>query len=328
MKILVTGGYGFIGSSYIIAAIKAGHSVFNIDSMEYASNYTNLRAVQRNIAYSEAKLDIAEFDAVQEATLSFKPDMIVHFAAESHVDNSIRSPRQFLSSNVIGTFNLLEAVRIYLEKTTISNFLFHHISTDEVFGSAQPHETFSEESRYDPRSPYSATKASSDHLVRSWANTYDIPYLITNCSNNYGPRQHEEKLIPKVIKCLLTGEKIPIYGNGFQQRDWLFVEDHIAALVKLQNSNFINQTFNIGGQEVMENIKVVNIIFQEMLQMGLINYKNLKDVMETVNDRPGHDLRYAVDTTKISSAIHWAPETQFRDGIVKTINWYANYLRL
>ena len=334
MKILITGGAGFIGSAVIRYILNnTNDSVMNVDSLTYAGNLINIDDVSRSKRYQFAKIDICDGDNLEKIFSSFKPDYVMHLAAESHVDNSIESPAKFIETNIIGTYKLLEISRRYwneLDNTKKKYFKFHHISTDEVYGDL-PHPLdspdsknilFTESSSYKPSSPYSASKASSDHLVRAWMRTYGLPTLVTNCSNNYGPYQHPEKLIPKMIINALDNNPLTIYGSGTQIRDWLYVEDHAKALYKVITEGSVNETYNIGGHNEIENIDVVkqicnilNIFYPDKNHLNLITY---------VEDRFGHDKRYAIDSSKIMHELNWTPYETFKTGIQKTVEWYLH----
>lgn len=330
MKYLVTGGAGFIGSALIRYLVKnTDHIVLNLDSLTYAGNLDSLDEINESSQYFFQKTDITNFQEVRNQIESFEPNIIMHLAAESHVDRSIEEPGTFIQTNVIGTYNLLEASRIYLEsvKEEIAhNFRFHHISTDEVYGDLDnPDELFTEKTPYSPSSPYSASKASSDHLVRSWGRTFKIPFVITNCSNNYGPYHFPEKLIPHTILNALHGKPIPVYGNGNQIRDWLYVDDHAVALSLVASHGEIGETYNIGGYNEKKNIEVVEMICQileELAPHKPKNVKNYKDLITFVSDRPGHDQRYAIDASKINDHLGWRPAETFESGIRKTVAWY------
>lgn len=331
MNIIVTGGAGFIGSALIrYLIINTDHKILNIDKLTYAANQTSLDSVKNHKNYSFKKEDITNKEKIYQIFEDFQPDLIFHLAAESHVDNSIKTPLEFVNTNVYGTAVLLESAYNFwnkCDKNKKETFRFLHISTDEVYGSLKPNEFFYEDSPYDPSSPYSASKASSDHLVRAWIKTYGFPALVTNCSNNYGPYQNYEKLIPLVITNALKGKNIPIYGNGLQTRDWLFVDDHVEALYKVIKKGNLGETYNIGGNNQKTNLEVVNHICElldEKINLpahGLSSHKNL---IEFVSDRPGHDERYAMNITKISNELDWLPRTSFNTGIDKTVNWYID----
>ena len=329
-KILVTGGAGFIGSAFIRHVIKnTSHSIFNIDKLTYASNLKNLEDIDTNKRYFFKKLNILNSTGIRKILKNFKPDIILHLAAESHVDRSICSPIEFLNTNVIGTFVILEEARKYfvnLSNNKKKNFRFHHVSTDEVFGDLNnKNDLFREETSYDPSSPYSASKASSDHFVRAWQRTFKLPTLITNCSNNYGPYQYPEKLIPLVILNALNGLKLPIYGNGKQIRDWLYVDDHAKALLKVALDGKIGETYNIGGNNQIENIDVVKKICNILDKLHPSKIKGVKKYQQLINlvdDRPGHDKKYAIDATKIKKKLKWKPQETFETGIEKTVKWY------
>lgn len=329
-KFLVTGGAGFIGSAFIRYIIKdTNHLIFNIDKLNYASNLHNLKDIKNNKRYFFEKLDISNASRVQKILKNFQPDIILHLAAETHVDRSIDSPIEFLKTNVIGTYVMLEEARKYfsnLSKNKKKNFRFHHVSTDEVFGDLKgKNNFFKEETSYAPSSPYSASKASSDHFVRAWQRTFKLPTLITNCSNNYGPYQYPEKLIPLVILSALSGKKIPVYGNGKQIRDWLYVDDHAKALLQVALYGKIGETYNIGGHNEVENIEVVKkicTILDKLHPSKIKGVKKYEHLINFVDDRPGHDERYAIDATKIKKKLRWKPNETFETGIKKTVKWY------
>ena len=328
-NVLVTGGGGFIGGNFIRKIINIdGINVFNIDKVNYCTDEKSLNEFENNFKkkYSFFRIDLNQFDKVQEIINIAKPDLVVHFAAESHVDKSIKNPLSFIQSNIVGTFNLLEATKKYWSKLSISKkekFRFLHISTDEVYGSLGNVGKFIETSPYRPNSPYSSSKAASDHLVRSWHKTYGLPTLITNCSNNYGPWQFPEKLIPLTIKNILNNKKIPVYGDGSQKRDWLFIEDHINALIKVVNKSRIGKNYCIGGGKDIKNIDLINLICEKMDKL-LDRKVSSKKLINYVEDRLGHDYRYSIDYSLIKKDIGWEPTTSFEEGIDITINWYLS----
>jgi len=329
MKVVITGGAGFIGSNLIRHMILSKkYSIINIDKLTYAGNLSSLKDIEGSPSYKFINEDIANIDKIKELILDEKPDSIMNLAAESHVDRSIDDPSSFLKTNIMGTYSLLESSREFIKDLSESkrrDFCFHHVSTDEVFGSLGKFNKFDENSNYSPNSPYSATKASSDHLVRAWGETFDIPYLITNCSNNYGPYQHPEKLIPKTILCALNRNPINIYGSGNNIRDWLYVEDHVEALLEVLNNPKKGETFCIGGNNELKNIDValkICSILDEISPCEDSNIKSYKDLIVLVQDRPGHDKRYAIDSTKITKDLNWIPKEDFNSGIKKTVEWY------
>ena len=326
-KILVTGGAGFIGSALVRHLISTdAYKVLNVDKLTYAGNLSSLASVASSDRYHFVQADICDREKMKELVSDFGPDIITHLAAESHVDRSIDGPSVFIQTNVMGTCSLLEATLDYwrnLNSADKATFRFHHISTDEVFGSLGAEGYFTEETSYDPRSPYSASKASSDHLVRAWHHTYGLPVIITNCSNNYGPHHFPEKLIPLIIIKCLAGEKLPVYGKGDNVRDWLFVEDHVKALHAVFERGTPGDSYMIGGQSERSNLSVVETICETLDRLKQrsdgLSYKNL---ISFVADRPGHDFRYAVDTTKIEQNLSWKPEHSFESGIESTVRWY------
>lgn len=331
-KILVTGGAGFIGSAVVRHIIEnTQDSVVNVDKLTYAGNLESLESVENNPRYTFEQVDICDAKALARVFEQHKPDAVMHLAAESHVDRSIDGPAAFIETNIVGTYTLLEAMRAYWN--TLSNekkvaFRFHHISTDEVYGDLEgTDDLFTETTPYAPSSPYSASKASSDHLVRAWLRTYGLPTIVTNCSNNYGPFHFPEKLIPLMILNALDGKPLPVYGNGQQIRDWLFVEDHARALYKVVTEGKVGETYNIGGHNEKANIDVVRTICQLLEELvpnkpkGVVKYE---DLITYVKDRPGHDVRYAIDATKINQELGWKPQETFESGIRKTVEWYLN----
>ncbi|MCY1272771.1 dTDP-glucose 4,6-dehydratase 2 [compost metagenome] len=330
MKILVTGGAGFIGSALIRYLInKTNHKVLNLDSLTYAGNLESLASIEHNERYHFLKADIADSSAVSDALTTFQPDAVMHLAAESHVDRSIDGPAAFIQTNIVGTYILLEAVRGYWSQLAAprrQSFRFHHISTDEVYGDLHgTDDLFTEQTPYAPSSPYSASKAASDHLVRAWHRTYGLPILITNCSNNYGPFHFPEKLIPLTILNALEGKQLPVYGDGNQIRDWLFVEDHARALLQVITEGAIGETYNIGGHNEQKNIDVVRAIcklLEELAPTKPHGVSRYEDLIAFVKDRPGHDLRYAIDATKIQQELDWTPHETFASGLRKTVEWY------
>ena len=331
MKFLITGGLGFIGSALIRKIIKdTKHNVLNIDKQTYAANSFNLKSIEDNERYQFIKGDICDENLIQRLLFDFQPDFLMHLAAESHVDNSINNPSEFINTNILGTFILLKNCYQYWNSLPYERkikFKFHHISTDEVYGSLNSEKSFDEDSKYDPSSPYAASKASSDHLVRSWFKTYNLPILITNCSNNYGPFQFPEKLIPLAILNAIQGKKIPIYGNGLQVRDWLHVEDHAEALLSVISEGKIGETYNIGSNNQRINIDIVNMICNILDNLKIekpANANSFADLITHVKDRPGHDLKYGINSTKILNNLNWEPKIRFEEGIKDTIIWYLN----
>ena len=322
MKILVTGGAGFIGSAVVRLAIARGHQVVNLDALTYAANLANVASVGNAPGYAFEQADIRDRAALDRILAQHKPDAIMHLAAESHVDRSIDGPAAFIETNVIGTFNLLEAARAYWTAAgRPEGFRFHHISTDEVFGSLGETGQFTEETPYDPRSPYSASKAGSDHLVRAWAETYGLPVVLTNCSNNYGPFHFPEKLVPVVILKALAGEPIPVYGDGGNVRDWLYVEDHADALLLVLEKGALGRSYNIGGENEARNIDLVRTICAHMDELHPEGAPHA-DLITFVTDRPGHDRRYAIDPTRIRDELGWRPSVTVEEGLRRTVEWY------
>ncbi|HDY8131395.1 TPA: dTDP-glucose 4,6-dehydratase [Vibrio vulnificus] len=332
MKILVTGGAGFIGSAVIRHIINhTQDSVVNLDKLTYAGNLESLSDVAESSRYVFEQVDICDRAELDRVFAQHKPDAVMHLAAESHVDRSIDGPAAFIETNIVGTYNLLEAARAYwltLEESVKAHFRFHHISTDEVYGDLEgTDDLFTETTSYAPSSPYSASKASSDHLVRAWQRTYGFPTLVTNCSNNYGPYHFPEKLIPLMILNALDGKPLPVYGDGMQIRDWLFVEDHARALYKVVTEGEIGETYNIGGHNEKANIEVVKTIcdlLEELRPNKPAGVESYESLITYVKDRPGHDVRYAIDATKIAQELNWTPEETFDSGIRKTVEWYLN----
>ena len=332
MKILVTGGAGFIGSAVVRHIIEnTQDSVVNVDSLTYAGNLESLISVKENQRYFFEQVNICDRAELVRIFNTHRPNAVMHLAAESHVDRSIDGPAKFIETNIVGTYTLLEVARFYwndLEYSEKQSFRFHHISTDEVYGDLElGDELFSEKTSYQPSSPYSASKASSDHLVRAWQRTYGFPTIITNCSNNYGPYHFPEKLIPLVIINALEAKTIPVYGNGMQIRDWLYVEDHARALYKVVTEGVIGETYNIGGHNEKTNIEVINKILSlldELIISKPNSVVNFSDLIKYVEDRPGHDLRYAIDASKIERDLGWKPKETFNSGIRKTVEWYLN----
>jgi dTDP-glucose 4,6-dehydratase len=343
LKIMVTGGAGFIGTNLVRFLLQeTEHEVINVDKLTYAGNLCSLEDVANHPRYEFEKVDIVDAAEVEGLFKKHQPAAVMHLAAESHVDRSIDGPGAFVQTNIVGTFNLLHSARLYfdsLETSEAAGFRFHHISTDEVFGSLGPSDAgFSETTPYDPHSPYSASKASSDHLVRTWHDTYGLPVLITNCSNNYGPYQFPEKLIPVVILKAISGQPIPVYGKGENVRDWLYVEDHVRALYRVLTQGRAGETYNIGGNNERTNIDLVRMLCGILdQQMPLQDHSQLTDEQRStlnsyadlitfVMDRPGHDLRYAIDASKIENEIGWTPVEDFDSGFQKTVKWYLDNL--
>jgi dTDP-glucose 4,6-dehydratase len=325
---LVTGGAGFIGSAVIRELIRnTEHKVVNVDKLTYAGNLESLREVSDNSRYHFEKVDICDAAEVERLFNQYQPDVVMHLAAESHVDRSIDGPAEFINTNIVGTYTLLEAARKYWQEQGKSEgFRFHHISTDEVYGDLHgSDDLFTESTPYAPSSPYSASKASSDHLVRAWHRTYDLPTVLTNCSNNYGPYHFPEKLIPLMILNALDGKPLPVYGDGSQVRDWLYVEDHARALLKVATEGKVGETYNIGGHNEKKNITVVRLIcelLEELVPEKPASVTSYTDLITFVDDRPGHDLRYAIDASKIEKELGWVPAETFESGMRKTVKWY------
>ncbi|MCM8539969.1 MAG: dTDP-glucose 4,6-dehydratase [Lentisphaeraceae bacterium] len=329
MKFLVTGGAGFIGSALIRFLINStDHEVVNVDKLTYAGNLESLSAVSDSPRYSFEQVDICDAKEIGRVIKQYQPDVIMHLAAESHVDRSIDGPAEFIQTNIVGTYVLLEESRKYwmgLEVNKKNSFRFHHISTDEVYGDLEEGEFFYETTAYAPSSPYSASKASSDHLVRAWNRTFGLPIVLTNCSNNYGPYHFPEKLIPLMILNAVEGKALPVYGDGSQIRDWLYVEDHAKALYTVATKGVIGETYNIGGYNEKKNLEVVQTIcdlLEELHPQKPEGLEKYTDLIKYVTDRPGHDTRYAIDAAKITNELGWKPEETFESGIRKTVEWY------
>ncbi|WP_170865738.1 dTDP-glucose 4,6-dehydratase [Serratia plymuthica] len=331
-RILVTGGAGFIGSAVVRHIIEATQdSVMVVDKLTYAGNLESLSVIADNERYSFEQVDICDRTTLDRVFAQYQPDVIMHLAAESHVDRSIDGPAAFIETNVVGTYTMLEAARHYwhpLDAERKQNFRFHHISTDEVYGDLHgTDDLFTETTPYSPSSPYSASKASSDHLVRAWLRTYGLPTIVTNCSNNYGPYHFPEKLIPLVILNAVAGKPLPVYGDGAQVRDWLYVEDHARALYQVVTEGVVGETYNIGGHNERKNIEVVHTIcdlLEELAPNKPQGIEKYRDLITYVKDRPGHDMRYAIDAGKIDRELGWRPQETFESGIRKTVSWYLN----
>jgi len=330
MRILITGGCGFIGSALIRYIINnTDYEVINVDKLTYAGNLESLSCISDHNNYFFEQVDICNKNKIKKIFDKYRPNFVMHLAAETHVDRSIENPFEFMNTNIFGTFNLLEQSLKYYDALDLSSkkpFKFHHISTDEVYGDLEgTNDFFTESSPYEPSSPYSASKASSDHFVRAWNRTFGLPTIVTNCSNNYGPYHFPEKLIPHIIISALKGEHLPIYGNGLQVRDWLYVEDHADALLKVLIKGEIGETYNIGGNNEKTNIEVVNqicSILENLAPEKKVNFKNYTDLIKFVDDRPGHDRRYAIDSSKIHNKLGWSPNETFDSGLYKTVKWY------
>ena len=328
MIVFVTGGAGFIGASFLNLMVPRYPQCrfVNLDKLTYAANLLNLREIDGRANYEFRHVDIAEPSQVDEVFQHERPDWVIHFAAESHVDRSIVGPGEFVQTNIVGTFNLLEACRAHWSEDRYADCVFHQISTDEVYGSLGPSGTFSEESRYDPSSPYSASKAASDHLVRAYGRTYGLPIKVTNCSNNYGPRQFPEKLIPLMILNALDETALPVYGQGLNVRDWLYVDDHCEAIWKVASEGQLGATYNVGGGAELTNLEVVRSICRVVAEVEGKESGKLEGLITLVKDRPGHDFRYAIDDTKIREELGWAPQESFESGLRKTVQWYLEHM--
>ncbi|HEY0274708.1 MAG TPA: dTDP-glucose 4,6-dehydratase [Paenirhodobacter sp.] len=327
MKILVTGGAGFIGSAVVRLAISRGYEVVNVDVLTYAACLENVASVTNNPGYAFEQADIRDRAALDAVFEKHRPDVVMHLAAESHVDRSIDGPGDFIATNVTGTFNMLEAARAYWTKAgKPDGFRFHHISTDEVFGSlpADKSVKFTETTPYDPRSPYSASKAASDHLVRAWHETYGLPVVLTNCSNNYGPFHFPEKLVPVVILNAVAGKPLPIYGNGANIRDWLFVEDHADALLLVVEKGELGRSYNIGGENERTNLELVQTLCAILDDLRPKASGSYADQITFVADRPGHDARYAIDPSRIRTELGWKPSVTVEEGLKRTVQWYLD----
>jgi len=324
MKLLVTGGAGFIGSAVVRLAVARGHEVVNLDAMTYAACEANVAPVAQSNHYTFEQADIRDRAALDRIFATHRPDAVMHLAAESHVDRSIDGPGDFILTNINGTYNMLEAARAYwVAQGKPDTFRFHHISTDEVFGSLEPVGQFTEDTPYDPRSPYSASKAASDHLVRAWHETYGLPVVLTNCSNNYGPYHFPEKLIPVVILNALHGKPIPVYGKGENVRDWLYVEDHADALLLVVQKGAVGRSYNIGGENERRNIDLVRTICSLLDEMAP-KATPYADQISFVTDRPGHDARYAIDPSRIRQELGWRPSLTVEEGLRRTVRWYLD----
>jgi dTDP-glucose 4,6-dehydratase len=329
-KLLITGGAGFIGSAVIRHVINdTNHSVINVDKLTYAGNLESLIKIDSNSRYTFEQVDICDKEKIKRVFNKYQPDIVMHLAAESHVDRSIKDPSEFIQTNIVGTYVLLEEARDYwfnLDGDKKDHFRFHHVSTDEVYGDLEGTDgLFTEDTPYAPSSPYSATKAGSDHLVRAWQRTFNFPTLITNCSNNYGPYQFPEKLIPLIIFNALEGKELPIYGNGRQIRDWLYVDDHARALLHVALTGKVGETYNIGGHNELQNIDIVKTVcslLDDLRPSKLDTIQHYEQLITFVEDRSGHDVRYAIDATKMANELSWTPNETFETGIKKTVQWY------
>ena len=330
MKLIITGGAGFIGSALVRYLIEyTDVTCINVDKLTYAGNLESLKSVESHPRYAFEKVDICDAGEMDRVFRTHRPDAVMHLAAESHVDRSIDGPGTFVETNVTGTFTLLQVARAYFNELSLSQkltFRFHHISTDEVYGDlAETGGLFTETTAYAPSSPYSATKAASDHLVRAWSRTYGLPVLITNCSNNYGPYQFPEKLIPLMVLNALEGKPLPVYGEGAQVRDWLYVEDHARALYRVLTRGAVGETYNIGGHNEKRNIDVVHTLCDLLNRMApRADGRDYRSLIQFVTDRPGHDMRYAIDATRIQRELDWVPQETFETGLEKTVRWYLD----
>ncbi len=325
MKILVTGGAGFIGSAVVRLAVSRGHEVVNLDALTYAANLENVAEVAQSNLYTFVQADIRDRATLDTVFAEHNPDVVMHLAAESHVDRSIDGPADFIETNITGTFNMLEAARTHwMRHGKPKGFRFHHISTDEVFGSLGTEGQFTETTPYDPRSPYSASKAASDHLVRAWHETYGLPVVMTNCSNNYGPFHFPEKLIPVIILNALAGKPLPIYGNGLNVRDWLYVEDHADALLLVVEKGALGRSYNIGGENERSNLELVKTLCRILDEKRPKAAGSYADQITFVADRPGHDARYAIDPSRIREELGWRPSVTVEQGLERTVQWYLD----
>ena len=324
MKLLITGGCGFIGSNFILNQLRStSNTIFNVDKLTYSGNLTNLKSLDKNKRYQFIQGDIIDSKLIKDIIFDYKPNRLIHFAAESHVDRSIDSPMPFIHTNIVGTANLLDISYNYWSKNQNSDFRFIHISTDEVYGSLGKTGFFDEKTPYNPKSPYSSSKASSDHLVRAWHSTYNLPVNITNCSNNYGPFQFPEKLVPLIIINSIDEKPLPIYGKGDNVRDWLFVNDHCTAINQVMHNGRIGETYNIGGINELSNLEIVNQICNALdKKRPRRNGMKYSELITYVDDRPGHDFRYAINPDKIQNELGWSPKESYKTGLNKTIDWY------